>query len=472
MKLYKIINFKEKEFIKVNNCFCLGDDSLIDYRFFAVRETALRCANEYKSINKLDNIYIAELKCESYLYESLIDNYAHYDEYILVSDVGLNEINIYIQKDNDIGTNIIFISEVFNYNNNDIRIPLYASEGLRNFGVNFDNDYFSYIDSFKSPFNYSPHNLFQGDYYNKKVRQELGRVVVYKDSPTFYESIAEAVFDNYDKKYKFGFEVLHKQGIVPVSKIKRISTNFGVSIRVDSPTVEHEYITKLNEQISNIYSWKYGKRAINCYNDPFFRNPANNITLDEFVKRETRSKCFLALSNMDLSLKLHNSQKTNQSKTTYYNLYQNSLKCLFDRYSVNGKSAFLKVDDLNDYENCIGIYILCFDNESKMYIGQTKSSLKKRITQHFTDPHSDFDKTHNFESISSIYILDTLSEYIDDLEEDCIANIPSEVLFNVFAGGTSIHMINQKSYSREDHVCNFEFTQMVAKEAIEWRKGN
>lgn len=469
MKLYKIINFQEKEFVETKNCFFTGDNSFVDYRLFNDKEYALKCANDYKITNMLDNIFIAKIECENCFYESLINNSEFIDGYMTISDIVLKEINLYISQ---IGKKIISISEIFNYNNQVISIPLYVSEGLRNLGVDFDNDYFSYIDSFKSPFNYSPHNLFQGDYYNKKVRQELGRVVVYKDSPTFYESIAEAVFDNYDKKYKFGFEVLHKQGIVPVSKIKRISTNFGVSIRVDSPTVEHEYITKLNEQISNIYSWKYGKRAINCYNDPFFRNPANNITLDEFVKSETRSKCFFAFSNMNLSIKLQKPEKAKQSKTQYYNLYQNSLKSLLDRYSVNGKSAFLKVDDLNDYENCIGIYILCFDNESKMYIGQTKSSLKKRITQHFTDPHSDFDKTHNFESISSIYILDTLSEYIDDLEEDCIANIPSEVLFNVFAGGTSIHMINQKSYSREDHIRNFEFTQMVAKEAIEWRNGN
>ena len=123
-----------------------------------------------------------------------------------------------------------------------------------------------------------------------------------------------------------------------------------------------------------------------------------------------------------------------------------------------------KISKFTEYSNELKA-IINKKYEQKIYVGQTKKCLKERVLQHFTKPQSQFDKTHSLEEVSNIYVLNVSEEYLDYVEMDCIASIPSKLLFNVFAGGGSIEMITTNTYDPKRYLLDDNFISFISEQA-------
>lgn len=455
VELEELFTFSENDFNEFDINLCA------DFRLFTSKNELFKYVTDYKQNKKCDKLFYAEFETDKDYYINL-NQYIEANNYIVLSKENINELNSHIVHRSD--RSKIFLYQIFEYKEELLEIPLWTVLHLMEYGVDFSDSYFEYVLSHQRPYKRGGMNLFIADLYNRKYKDELGKIVVYRQEPTFYEDVLSAVLDNYDKKYRFGFEKLHNMGILPIAKGERYVSKFGVTIKESYITVENEYISSFKESIDDLYQWKYGKRAIKCYNDSLFRDQDDGQTLEEFKSREIRYRCFVALFEMDFMLR---SAKSKKDKTPGNDreLYINSIDFALKRYLYDGKSAFQKVDNLNDYQDRYGIYILCFDYEQKIYVGQTKKSFNERILQHFTKPQSEFDKKHSLEEVSNIYVLNVSEEYLNYVETDCIASIPSMLLFNVFAGGNSIEMITSSNYDPKRYLLDDKFISFISEQA-------
>ncbi len=396
MRIYKIVTPVEKDVIEKNNNKFFDVNNCVDFTIFQSQKEVAKQAYTLKENSNYETIYYADFEVDDSDYSELV-----------INEISILNNHITPHMDYGIIKNIHLI-EVFKYNGEIITISTCLTDDLKKYGVVFNDDYFSFVYSYKSPYRHGSYDLFMADAYNKRYKEKFGRIVVYKETPEFYESVFDAVINNYDKKYKFGFEKLHSQGILPKNKKKRIARNFGVEIKVSASDIDNIYIKSLNGEIGDIYRWKGGKRAIKCYNDSFFRDQNNSESLEEFKYNRTKNRCFTASMLTEFASKLEMREKTKDKVNNVGSndelVYESSIQHLLNRYSCMGYTAFEKVIDLNEYKDEMGIYVLCFKDEFKIYIGQTKKSLKNRIVQHFTDPQSEFDKSHSFEEITDIYI--------------------------------------------------------------------
>lgn len=146
------------------------------------------------------------------------------------------------------------------------------------------------------------------------------------------------------------------------------------------------------------------------------------------------------------------------------NEYEQSIEKLLNRYSKDEQTVFELVDDLKEYDHCCGIYVLCFDKEQKVYIGQATKSIYKRINQHFSNPQTTFDKTHKKDDISKIYVLQTTYEFIDYIECDCVSMFTHRTCCNGLIPGTIIafqYVEDAKEYKMSD-----DFVQMIVEEDV------
>jgi hypothetical protein len=144
------------------------------------------------------------------------------------------------------------------------------------------------------------------------------------------------------------------------------------------------------------------------------------------------------------------------------NKYEQSINDLLNRYSKDNETVFELVNNLKDYDGYSGIYVLCFDKEQKVYIGQAKKSIYKRIHQHFNNPQTTFDKTHDFEEISRIYVLHTTDEFIGYVERDCIAMFSCETCCNVLMGEHSIDCL--RFVNPSDYLMSIKFVQGIVND--------
>ena len=145
--------------------------------------------------------------------------------------------------------------------------------------------------------------------------------------------------------------------------------------------------------------------------------------------------------------------------TNNFDNYETSVFNLLHRYSKDNKTVFELVNNLKDYDGYSGIYVLCFDKEQKVYIGQSTKSIYKRVRQHFNNPQTTFDKTHTFEEISRIYVLHTTDELIDYVERDCIAMFSYKTCCNVLIGKHSIDCL--RFVNPSDYLMSIEFVQRI-----------
>ena len=356
------------------------------------------------------------------------------------------------------------ISKIFNYHNTLFSISASSIYKLQTFGVEFND---AYLDSLCGYIN--PHyigslsgkleTLICCDITNKQFFSSPGnKVVIYKEQPIIYDNFVDALMDDHNYQNEVNLLSLHENGIFPQSKTTQEYTNFGVTIRVKTYLDEQSKIDCLRKTMHHIYSWSKNRYL----EEDFIKHKESCLlkkcdTLEDYILQGVKYRAFrFAYDYLSLYQSNDNFTDPSNDHLLTINEYSYNLQSLLNRYSKNGESVFEKVEDLNDYDGYTGIYILCFDDEMKMYIGQTKQSLKKRITSHFTKPQSDFDKTHTFDRISSIYILHTTSEFIDYVEADCIANINANYLLNKLAANGSIELIDSKSYDPKNYMISPE----------------
>lgn len=450
-ELSLIFQDKEDKFSAIHNK---------DYRIFTNEEEVIKQANEYKIANNLNAIFYAQFETDGDYYNEIAQK-CDSNNYVLFSKEQLPVLNSHILI-TPRGSTMSFY-QVFEYKESLLNISLWTVFDLHKLGVTFDEQYFEYVCSHQRPYKRKGRLLFLADSVNKELREELGRIVVYKEEPVFYEDVESAVFDNYEERYKFGFENLHKYGIVPAQAVSKSVSKFGVTIKEKTRHREDPRITNLNDVIEKLYQWKYNKKALNCYNDPFFRDQDDGQTLEEFKEKEVRYRCFMALADMNFILSFKQPKKRKKEPNTQEAYFQ-GIEKLLNRYKHNESSVFQMVDDLNDYVNIPGIYVLCFDFERKLYIGQTRKCLKERILQHFTTPQSTFDRTHSLNGVTSIYILNVSEAYLDFVEADCIASLDPTLLFNIYAGGQSIEMISSKDYDPNRYLLEDKAISLISEE--------
>lgn len=375
-----------------------------------------------------------------------------------------------------------YLRKIYQYHEELFGISVFIAIQLQKHGVELNEKYFDYLYEYICPvyYNDSMSTLSMLALYDESNRRlfdsECDKVVVYKETPEIYDNFVDAILSNYNQQYEMNLLSLHNKGIYPQKRIHKAYTNFHVTIKPTLRVSENARITELRKLINHIYRWKNGKLPEKDFSELQQHTPATKYSsVEEFKKQWVKNMAFRLSADLVLAIKFKP-----EEKNTYliFDEYVNNLKSLLNRYSQNNKSVFEKVENLNDYDGYTGIYILCFDDEMKMYIGQTKQSFKKRITSHFTKPQSDFDKTHSFDRISSIYILHTTSEFIDYVEADCIANIEPKYLLNKLAASGSIELITSESYNPQNYmisskaiidiVSDVEKAKEYNRQNIEW----
>ena len=249
----------------------------------------------------------------------------------------------------------------------------------------------------------------------------------------------------------YGFRNLHNKGIVPE---KRKIEFYGVEITY---VEQHPYLKVLNNLTKEINGWRNGKTQEKIYNDKYYINVRKNYSFENFVLQRVKYTSFL-LGELEMHKKIELSEKNIRGTNKEYKL---QLDILFNRYTLDSLCGFEEVKDLKSIHKYSGIYIMCFDNEKKYYIGQAKHSFKERIVQHFISPKSSFDDNHKPSDVSKIYVMHTTDEFIDLIEQDCIATISKEYLLNVLVGGNSINSISSNYYNPKEYMLSYEFIKMI-----------
>ena len=363
-----------------------------------------------------------------------------------------------------------YSSKTLIYNGIKHNIPIWLYDKYLSMGINFNEEYVSYL------LKYNPTDakrsiaiLANMDIKNKKyigTYGEYGKIVKvnkYGDVIGTFENVLEAFLDSPDQTANYSFELLHKKR---VTNQKESCIFFGKKIMISDDTQDTAVIKALNTTIrkcKNIYAdkndtWKKRYKEIS---DP-------NLTYTEFLMQWIYATSFecgdwisYSLSSLqETKYTLHNIEKCND--------YTERINNLFNRYSINGKTAFERIYELNKTENFYGIYLLCLPQIKGCYLGKTTKSFATRIPQHFTKPNSSFDVKYKPEDIKEIYILplDETVHFIDLIEEDCIATLGQNICLNAIAGGTSIELIKSETYNPKSHLIKQNLLEWVINDSI------
>lgn len=454
MQLFSIIDdiqsIEKNEYLESKSVFDLCAPEL---KFFLNQKDLYKVVHD-KNIDT-HSLYVLSILLEKEIFEKHLNrNYINREERSILFTNEMYQSLCKSAKEN--GKFRSHLGKIYQYKNELFDIPVFRVNNLRKYGIEINESYFDYLYEYISPdyLNNSISTLSMLAVYdesNKKMFDvECDKVIVYKETNEIYDNFVDAILSNYDHQYEMNLLSLHKQGIYPQKRIPQKSTNFCVTIKPASRVGENAKITELRKMIGWIYSWKNGKNPQKDFNELRQRNPMTEYnSVEAFKKQWVKNQAFKLASTLSL---VRADEPKEKKHCLNLNEYVNNLNSLLNRYSRNNVTVFEKVDDLNNYDGYTGIYVLCFDEELRMYIGQTKESFKRRITSHFTNPQSEFDKTHDFDKISSIYVLHTTDEFIDYIEMDCIATISSKYLFNKFAGGGSLELITSNRYDSKKYI--------------------
>ncbi len=220
----------------------------------------------------------------------------------------------------------------------------------------------------------------------------------------------------------------------------------------------HSFVFKfLNDSIKETLSFISGNMVKEYFKD---RNKKclEKLTFDDFKTRLLRWRLFMLSETLFGWLE---SYKDNFEREQNISLEEmsNRINSLLDRYSLNGKSLFTKVEKLSDFKNSSGIYLLIMSSFRAAYIGQATSSIFKRVLGHIQHPTSGFDKSILPLDITEIYVLRTPKDLkmIDDIERDCIATLENIICVNSSIGGhNTIGSIHDKEYDSNKYLLNPE----------------
>lgn len=289
----------------------------------------------------------------------------------------------------------------------------------------------------------------------------LGKIVVYSPEPQFYDTLVDAMLDDHQKCF-FSFSKYHNMGVMP-------NQNAQVRFGVHSQTrYSNRIIRWLNLYVRDIYRDVNSKDVFAGYS--VYSQKGGTMSFDMFRKQRILSAAFsfaayLYRQNESMKQLLHNAQENRQA-------YNDKLQKLLSRYSKEGETVFEKVSDLNDYIGFSGIYVLCFDKLAKCYIGQASKSIRHRVIAHFSKPETQFDYLCDFRDVSGIYVLHVSDEFLDDVEQDCIAFMGGEHLLNACAGGKSIVSVRGDDYNPDDYLLPPAIIRIIVNESTNVKKHN
>lgn len=319
---------------------------------------------------------------------------------------------------------------------------------LKELNINPTEDYITNLLNYNLPFweinNHSINTLIKADCYNKKLYsiQSLGRIVqCNKDGK---------IIDIFDNLTSIPLSLPHKQYIYTfenyINELKTISRK-GVSFfgtfflpLYDQMSNQNIIITYLNYTVRNLLSWKNGKQSKRSYS--IFKQRHKNISFNDFTKQYLKFFTFDFSRSLVHRISINNQAKQKESSQSSYLAALNNL---INRYSLHEKRLIEQVEQLDNY-NYPGIYILCLDDIQKYYVGKAGTSIKKRIIRHYQQLNSDFDKNYGFNDVKRIFVLQCPFDFLNQIEQDFIANIPAECLLNSLVGGLSVISINDIHY--------------------------
>ena len=174
------------------------------------------------------------------------------------------------------------------------------------------------------------------------------------------------------------------------------------------------------------------KPSLPVFNSLIEKNAYKDATYQEYSQEWCEKYRELCLKNFDLNIEYYNKLNTDD--------FLKSLDSFFKKYS-----KFVKIDDLNNYSETSGYYIMVLDKYKQIYIGKSLD-IKKRIKQHWSTTKR-FDRTlfpmYNVKSCFSIDFfraLDTTRIYVwkreveNGVEAELISNFPKDYCTNRIGG--------------------------------------
>lgn len=146
---------------------------------------------------------------------------------------------------------------------------------------------------------------------------------------------------------------------------------------------------------------------------------------------------------------LNNKRIRNRINTIDEAEYDSALRKLLSRYSINEKSLFEKVDKIQLYNSSTGIYVLCMKEMRRIYIGQAKSSIGKRVLQHFSHKNTGFDDSIVPSDVTDIYVMRVMPdrEIMNYIEADCIATIGKRIIANTKVAEYDLRLTSDVDYN-------------------------
>ncbi len=338
---------------------------------------------------------------------------------------------------------------------------------LEELKVELNEQYIDNLLTYANPYWEDKNNyinlLIKEDYWNHILYSQKGFGCIIqctkegKPIQTF-NNLQSVIFSEEPEKYIYTFQRFIEQK----KYISRCGVDFfGVNFLplYDQMSNENFAINFLNYRIKDILNWKTGKRAKDFYRE--YRKRDKEYSFQLFVEQ------YLKSSTYDFGRVItYWMARVNRTRATRVTrdkvLYKKSLTDVLDKYYIENVSLIEKVDNLNRYDFS-GIYILCYDDFCGYYVGQTSISIRKRITRHYQQLNSDFDKLYGHNDVKAIYALKCPSNMLNRIEQDIIASIPSEFLLNGLAGGDSLDIVTETNYSHEQYAFTIDELEIAKR---------
>lgn len=370
---------------------------------------------------------------------------------------------------------------IYDYSEISYKINKSIVEKLTSLGIDLNDEYFQYILVNNSPI--YPQNierLIEMDVYNRLYvgsNGKLGRIVKLDNSGLFeldyFETIFDATLDSLHSHSlnKYSFEYLHNKGVFFYGQEYDF---FGLRINSNPIGKEFDIIRELTTYIRQCKNIFLRKNRI--YND-WYKKFKNELSYEEFALQCIRYKTFMYAEVLDFQLTPNKHQPCIYTKHIVENCndYEDRLRYLFKKYSIQSQTAFKQVFNLNEVRGAKGIYLLCLPQIKGCYVGKTEKCFSTRIPKHFTTRNSEFDKQYTPADIKEIYVLE-LEEtliLIDKIEEDCIATLGSQICLNALSGGYSLELIKSDKYCENEHFLAADTLQWITEDslnAVQFRK--
>ena len=348
----------------------------------------------------------------------------------------------------------------------------WAIDKLNSIGVEFNDEYIDYLLQNNSPFRSESLSILAIlDIANKELigsQGALGRVIKIDKKGQIiaaYDSLFDAAMDALNNNNTYSFERLHVSENTPQ---KYELDFFGITIKVieQSPDFDYTVIYELNRAIRRCKNKHLGRNK--TFKEMYTEKIASRMTYDEYIIQGIRWEAFSFAKFIRLCADPLKEHKYTQHFIENCSDYNDRISDLFQKYSIKDQSAFERIENLNDVKGFTGIYLLCLPQIKGCYVGKTEKCLATRITQHFTKPNSEFDKKYQPSDVKEIFImqLGETTEFIDLIEEDCIATLGKDICLNALAGGTSTEFIKADTYKAEMHFLPQDLIKWTAEDSL------